>query len=398
MIRNSRFQDNVHVVKPDEENVLQIISLLDQAQWPVLIVGREIKEKSAVSALVNFCERLSIPVLLESPYPSAYSVGYPQGNENYLGLFRREAEALNGADVIMALGGQLVTERKYYDREPFNSSTKVVHITSDSWQLGKNVRTDIALLATPETTALALDALSKKKNAQDPKLRKFRAERIRELHSKKQKEIARLLSKGGKDRRVKPWELVLDLKEVLAHEDYVIVDEGVVASSYLSEVFVFDTPGTLMGRSAGCLGWGLGAAIGAKLACPQKKVVAFVGDGAFMFAPQGLWTAAHYEIPVTVVVCNNAGYSSVKLSFDSFGKRTKENAMADGTSIVKPKLDIVKLGEALGAVGSSVETRDQLRKSIKSALSSGQVALLDVQIDPDQMGYEGSLGLNSAWT
>jgi thiamine pyrophosphate-dependent acetolactate synthase large subunit-like protein len=97
-------------------------------------------------------------------------------------------------------------------------------------------------------------------------------------------------------------------------------------------------------------------------------------------------------------VCNNAGYSSVKLSFDSFGKRTKENAVADGTSIVKPKLDIVKLGEALGAVGSSVETRDQLRKSLKSAFSSDQVVLLDVQIDPDQMGYEGSLGLNSAWT
>jgi benzoylformate decarboxylase len=387
-----------NVVKPDEEDVLQIISLMDQSQWPVLIVGREIKGKSAVAALVNFCERLSIPVLLESPYPSAYTVGYPQSNECYLGLFRREAEALKGADVIVALGGQLVTERKYYEQEPFNSSTKVVHITSDSWQLGKNVRTDVALLATPETTALALDELSKKKNDVDQKLRKFRAERIHELHSKKQKEISRLLSKGGKDHPVKPWELVVDLKESLAGEDYIIIDEGVVASSYLSEVFVFDTPGTLMGRSAGCLGWGLGAAIGAKLASPEKKVIAFVGDGAFMFAPQGLWTAAHYEIPITAIVCNNAGYSSVKLSFDSFGKRTKGNAVADGTSIVKPKLDIVKLGEALGAIGYSIETRDQLRRNLKSALSLDQVTLLDVQIDPDQMGYEGSLGLNSVWT
>jgi thiamine pyrophosphate-dependent acetolactate synthase large subunit-like protein len=387
-----------NVIKPDDEAVMQIISLMDSSQWPVLIVGREIKEKSSVDALVNFCERLSIPVLLESPYPSAYSVGYPQSNECYLGLFRREAEALKGADLVVALGGQLVTERKYYEQEPFNSSTKVVHITADSWQLGKNVRTDVSLVATPEVTALALDRLSKKKT-DDPRLRKFRAEKIHELHSKKQQEVARLLNKGGgREHVIEPWKLVLDLKQSLVREDYIIIDEGVVASSYLSEVFLFDTPGTLMGRSAGCLGWGLGAAIGAKLAFPEKKVIAFVGDGAFMFAPQGLWTAARYEIPFTVIVCNNAGYSSVKLSFDSFGKRTKGNAGADGIEILKPKLDIVKLGEALGATGFSVETRDQLQKSLKTALSSNEVTLLDVQIDPNQLGYESSLGLNSAWT
>src|SRR5207245_2344131 len=112
--------------------------------------------------------------------------------------------------------------------------------------------------------------------------------------------------------------------------------EGVVASSYLSELFQFDIPGSLIGRSAGCLGWGIGAAIGVKLAFPKKKVIAFVGDGAFMFAPQGLWTAAHYDIPITVIVCDNAGYSSVKLSFDSFGKRTRRKPLGEGTSIVKP--------------------------------------------------------------
>ncbi|MDA4111530.1 MAG: thiamine pyrophosphate-binding protein [Thaumarchaeota archaeon] len=385
-----------NTVKPDGETVSQIISLMDQSEWPVLIVGREIKEKSAVNALVNFCTRLSIPVLLESPYPSAYSVGYPQNNPCYLGLFRREAEALKGVDLVVALGGQLVTERKYYEEDPFNNSTKIVHITSDSWQLGKNVRTDVSLLASPELTALAFDSLSKTK-AGNSKLRKSRAEKIQQIFSKKESERTRFLSKGGKD-QLKPWELVKTLKESLAREDYVIIDEGVMASSYLSELFVFDEPGTLIGRSAGCLGWGIGAAIGAKLALPDKKVISFVGDGAFMFAPQGLWTAAHYDIPITVVVCNNAGYSSVKLSFDSFGKRTKRKVIGDGTDILKPKLDIVKLGEALGVEGFSIENRDQLLKSLKSALSSDHVTLLDVHLDPNERGYEGSLGLNSAWT
>jgi len=384
-------------VKPDEEAVLQIISLMDESSWPVLIVGREIKERTAVDALVRFCERLSIPVLLESPYPSAYSAGYPQSNGCYLGLFRREAEALKGADTIVALGGQLVTERKYYEQDPFQSSTKVIHITSDSWQLGKNVRTDHPVLASPELMAVALENLSKSKD-DNQKLRKVRAQRIRDLHSKKENERTRLLSKKGQDHLVKPWELIDELKHALAREDYIIIDEGVVASSYLSELFQFDIPGSLIGRSAGCLGWGIGAAIGAKLASPNKKVIAFVGDGAFMFAPQGLWTAAHYDIPIMVIVCDNAGYSSVKLSFDNFGKRTRRKPLGEGTNIVKPKLDIAKLGEAMGSEIFAVETREQLEKNLKAALSKEKLTLLDVQIDPNERGYEGSLGLNSAWT
>ena len=385
-------------VKPDEETIQQIISLIDKSSWPVLIVGREIKDKEAVDALVSFCERFSVPVLLESPYPSAYSIGYPQTKESYLGLFRREAEALKGADAIIALGGQLVTERKYYEQDPFETSTKVVHITSDSWQLGKNVRTDLAVLASPELMALALDNLSENKKTDNQKLRSVRAQRIRDLHSRRENERTRLLSKKVQGDLVKPWELIEELKQALAREEYIMIDEGVVASSYLSELFQFDIPGSLIGRSAGCLGWGIGAAIGAKLAFPKKRVVAFVGDGTFMFAPQGLWTAAHYDIPITVIVCNNAGYSSVKLSFDSLGKRKRTKPSSEGTTIVKPKLDLVKLGEAMGAESFTVKTRDQLEKNLKTALHAGRLTLLDVQIDPNEMGYEGSVGLNSAWT
>ena len=76
--------------------------------------------------------------------------------------------------------------------------------------------------------------------------------------------------------------------------------------------------------------------------------------------------------------------------------RTK--AMAEGTDVVKPRLDLVKLGEALGADGISVESRDQLEHKLKQAVTSDRVTLLDVHLDPREMGYEGSLGLNSAWT
>ena len=176
-----------------------------------------------------------------------------------------------------------------------------------------------------------------------------------------------LISKQGDENGIKPWRLVHAMKESLRNENYIMVDEGVVASSYLSELFVFSMPGSLIGRSAGCLGWGVGAAIGAKLASPEKKVIAFVGDGALMFSPQGIWSAAHYKIPVLIIVCNNSGYSSVGLSLDSYSRRANRKVNNDSIMIEEPKLEISKLGQSLGANSVSISSEKELLPAIKKA-------------------------------
>lgn len=388
---------------PEERRIEETVAMIDRSNWPVLIVGREIKGKDSVEALSYFCSKLSIPVLLESPYPGAYSVGFPQNHPCYLGLFRRELDFLREADLVIALGGQVFTERKYYRENPLNPKSKLVHISSKPWELGKNFHTDIQILANPEEVAKMMDAVvvSQASAKRNEDRREARREKIDRIANRKRDERKMLLSQKSTANSIKPWSLVNGLNKVLRdRDDYVIVDEGVVASSYLAELFDFSKVGTLVGRSAGCLGWGINAAIGAKLASPRKKVIAFVGDGALLFGPQGLWTAANLKISLVVIVCNNSGYASVSLSFDSFGKRTKASVNDSNTvsEIQKPEIDIAKLCEGLGAHCISIFRERELVPMIKKALSSDKVEVIDVHLDPKERGYEGSVGSRSSWT
>ena len=91
---SSSFSTELIIMNPDPKEIRLLVSSIGNAKWPVLIVGREIKSVFAVKALVEFCNRFAVPVLLESPYPSAYTVGFPQNDPCYMGLFRREAESL----------------------------------------------------------------------------------------------------------------------------------------------------------------------------------------------------------------------------------------------------------------------------------------------------------------
>jgi benzoylformate decarboxylase len=385
-------------VFPDPQKLEEVVGMIGSAIWPVILVGREVKSKEAVRALSKFCEDLAIPVLLESPYPSVYGVGFPQDHVCYMGMFRREAEVLKGCDLIVAIGGQMLTERKYSPDEPFKASTKIIHVHVNPWELGKNLRADLGLMASPERVALEL-ARRIDRNLVGPKLKTRRMKRIQELRRKRMAERSKLFANHDDESSIKPWHLVQALKKVLDGKKYVVVDEGVVASSYLAELFQFTKAGSLIGRSAGCLGWGLGAAVGVKLAQPSKKVIAYLGDGALIFGPQALWTASHYGIPLSVVICNNHGYASVSLAFESFGRRTGRASKAEGCDISNPKVEMNLLCRALGAKCRSVTNVQELYSALKSAVSAEKgIEVVDVHIDQRQKGYELSVGAASAWT
>jgi benzoylformate decarboxylase len=391
----ARFERKQIAASPDE--LLRMVRMIASARWPVLFVGREVRSKEAVDALQSLTEHFAIPVLVESPYPSAYSVGFPQEHICFQGMFRREAEALRGCDLVIALGGKLPNERKYSEKEPFGPATKIVHINSNPWELGKNLRTDVKVVAHPEKVAMELASLALKIGIR-PVHEKARWAKIRRLGRKRAESHKSLLNRRG-GTSIKPWHLVSALRRALKGRDYVIVDEGVIASSYLSELLGFTRVESLVGRSAGCLGWGLGAAVGLRLAEPKKKVIAYLGDGALIFGPQALWTACHYDIPLTVVVCNNHGYKSVDVAFEGLQRRTGSIAKPAGTKIISPAVNVAALCRAFGAKARSVVRRQDLLPELESALSDERgVRVVDVDVDPEEKGYEVSLGAASAWT
>lgn len=124
-----------------------------------------------------------------------------------------------------------------------------------------------------------------------------------------------------------------------------------------------DAKRRLVARS-GVLGWGFGAAIGAKLAAPKRQVALHIGDGAMLYNPIGFWTLARYPIPVLVILWNNESYQSIRLSYAQYVTQVKETGRYGGSFIGKPSVYFVKLAESQGVMGASAENQQQLNEAL----------------------------------
>jgi len=134
------------------------------------------------------------------------------------------------------------------------------------------------------------------------------------------------------------------------------------------------------------LGWGIGGALGVKLARPNRPVVGIIGDGAAMYSIQGLWTAAYYDLPVTYVICNNHSYQILKqflvnYYYPTLGLKDRKSEYI-GMNFSKQPVDFVGVAGGLGVQGFRVEQPDELQPTLEKALNLGRPALVDVHIYP----------------
>ena len=143
----------------------------------------------------------------------------------------------------------------------------------------------------------------------------------------------------------------------------------------------FSTPGSFYGGKTGTLGWGMGAAIGVQLGSPGRKVVATIGDGSLMYAPQALWTAAHYRLPITYVVPNNSSYAILKSGMLSFDLASAKRGIYPGMDLVEPAIDYVGLARSLGVRAERVEKPASLHDVLAACLADPGPTLVDVAID-----------------
>ncbi len=135
--------------------------------------------------------------------------------------------------------------------------------------------------------------------------------------------------------------------------------------------------------SGGCLGWGVAAAIGAKIAQPDRQVVALVGDGSFQFGVQALWSAVRYDVPIPIIVWNNGGYQANRCFLHAYGRRAAATGKYVGASLASPNIDNVKIAEGYGIEGERVEDPARLGDALDrclAAVESGRAYLLDVGI------------------
>jgi benzoylformate decarboxylase len=170
-----------------------------------------------------------------------------------------------------------------------------------------------------------------------------------------------------------------ELNKTLSKET-IIIEEAIRSAPDFLRFYDFELPGTYHANEGGFIGWGVPAALGMKLANPEKQVVAFVGDGSFLFSPQSLWTAARYNIPVVIVIPNNSQYQAVRDACLRYNGPAAKGGRFVGCDIREPEIDLVQFSGSLGVWATKVTEPDEFQPVLKEALALGKPALIDVRI------------------
>jgi thiamine pyrophosphate-dependent acetolactate synthase large subunit-like protein len=194
--------------------------------------------------------------------------------------------------------------------------------------------------------------------------------------------VAKVKSENMGRSPIHPDELALAMDEEL-DENCILVHEYQQSSQQFFTIGPGEHEKKWVSNKGVCLGWGVGAAIGAKIAAPDRQVVLNIGDGSVMYSAAGFWTMARYEVPVLTIVSNNHSYDSVRINYALYNGRMKAANRFTGTILDNPQIDFVGLAKAEGCDGIRVEKAADLRPALKrgiEATRAGTPFLIDVEV------------------
>lgn len=378
--------------RPDRGAVEKAARLLIEARNPMLVAGDEVWKAGAQDELIRLSEALGLPVsyLLQGYW------NFPSQHPHYAGRFSmNSAAAKRGLDVVMSVGAPDFGGRVVPRAPEAPLDAKFVRMGMNTGNLGRNYPLDLALVGdVREGLRDLLDAVESMTTAERrAKLAKPRSERLaaasREALRKAQ--AAAAANAGGSP--IQADELGAALARNI-DKHAVVVSENLTGKHGLLKLGHREDEAMWLSNTGLGLGWGVGAATGAKLAAPDREVVCSIGDGSVMYSAAGFWTQARYEIPVLTVVWNNRNYQTVRHAYHRYKGRMAESGRYTGMYLGDPDIDFVTLAESQGVSGERVASGADLDAAFqrgRRALRDGRPYLLDVNV----ARYGG--GAESTW-
>jgi benzoylformate decarboxylase len=363
----------------DPEALAEAAKLLARAKRPLIVAGSGIAKAGATEELINLAEMIAAPVVMEPRYSFlAFPTTHPQSFQIAERQPSFDLPVWGAPDVILAIGCRLIREYRYLPEPVIKPETRCIHIEEDPWEIGKVFPVDVGIIADAKSALRSLLEIYPKV-APTSEVKAERSECIRKAKAQANAEIESRVTQGWDAVPINAARLARTMDRLL-EENTLIVNESPTSKDLLMSNFRF-APGRnyFSNSSGGYLGWGLGAAIGAKLAAPKRRVVACLGDGSTMFGLQGLWTLAKYRIPLLVIVFNNRAYMAVKNQFRGSEERIRIAAEM-GAEITGPEINFARLADTFGIFGQRVESPDAIEAALKRALEQTGPALVDVVI------------------
>ncbi|MFZ3353573.1 MAG: thiamine pyrophosphate-binding protein [Xanthobacteraceae bacterium] len=370
------------------EQVSRALDLILAARRPVLFIGHGVTLSEAGRELTEFAKKLGIPVISSPNGMGCLDMTDPLS----LGFIGRNGafpanEAGRRADLVLAIGARF-DDRSASSWLPGFSwnfpHTKLIHVDVDPDEIGRNYPPDVGILADARTfLGQLLTELDRRPHPQAGERREGEwLSDIAEWRAEWEKFIRPNFEMHTTPLR--PERVVADCQAVLPEDAIICCDVGVSHNWYM-QFWNARKPQTML-NSWGFSGMGFGAsgALGAKLAAPDRPVVAITGDGCFTMVPHVLCTAVEYNIPVVWVIWNNFGWVSIRdIQLGLFGGREHGTMFHQGDNKKPYNPDFAAWARAAGVDALTVTRSEDFRGALEHAVKANKPYLLDVHVDAE---------------
>jgi len=360
------------IYTPDIRRVRKVLNLIRQAERPLILAGGGVILSKASEALTEFARKLQIPVTTTLMGLGAF----PGSDPLWLGMIGMhgtyQANMSTGeCDLMIAIGVRF-DDRVTGKTDDFAPLAKIIHIDIDPTSISKNIPVCLPVVGDCGVSLGRLNAL-----LEDEDLGNLRETRDNWLEQIEYWRLSRPLAYQQED-VIKPQYVVEKLYE-LTRGRAVITTEVGQNQMWAAQYYRFDRPNHFVTSGGlGCMGFGLPAAIGVQLACPDKLVVDVAGDGSIQMNIQEFATAVQYGLPVKVVILNNGYLGMVRQWQELFYEKRYACTGFEHTP------DFVKLAEAYGATGLRATAPGDVEAVLREGLSSDGPVLMDFAVEPEE--------------
>ena len=349
-------------VNPDD--IDKMIEMISESKKPLIICGGGVVRGKADKEFRTFAEKLDAPVAITLMGGGGFPGDHPL-TTGMIGMHGSRASnvACSECDLLIAIGCRF-SDRVALHPETFANQAKIVQVDIDRAEIDKNVMTDHHIIGSARRV---LEALNQRMPQYDhtgwkSHILPMRAPRMAEPSP-----------------RLTPHQ-ILDVVREQAPENAIVATDVGQHQMWTAKYLHFSYPGQLLTSGGfGTMGFGLGAAIGAQVGNPDKRVIHVTGDGCFRMNCHELCTVEHFNLPIITLVFNNGTLGMVRQWQNLiYGQRFSNTTLDRGP-------DFVKLAEAYGLRGFRVTTREEMEAALTEALACGTGAVIDCMLDMDEM-------------
>lgn len=361
---------------PQPRALAAIKSALAQAQRPLVVIGGSDWSEEAAQDLALFTERFDLPVVAAFRRQGHFD----NRHDCYVGhsgfaINPSLAAGLNAADLIIAIGTRLgeVTTQGFTLINGGQRDQTIIHIAADAGDARSTVPASLSVPASPRLAASALAELSL--SGKRPAWSIWR----RDLRAAYEASLRPQPTPGN----VQVEYAVAALNAALP-EDAIVANGAGNYAAFLQRYFVYKMYGTQLAPTSGTMGYGLPAAIAAKLAYPARTIVALAGDGCIQMTASDLMTAVQYGLNIIVIIVNNGSLGTIRMHQE---KQYPGRVVA--TTLTNP--DFVRWAESYGAHAERVTENAEFAPALQRALAGDRVAVIELMTETDAISVNETI-------